>query len=121
MKLAAFQLVNGRVIVGRVDPEDYQDDPSYEEQLKRTHIVHGPHEFAFVRGRDGQPSPAMMPYSVIPHVGEGLLVLPLQAIHVVVWEWSDAAIEALYTKVTSGLDLATTMPDNATGKSSLIL
>lgn len=102
-KLAAFQLVNGRTLVGRTDPDVANPkEPSPNE----VYIVDNPHEFAFVRGSGGQPTPAMMPFSVIPHVGEPLEMLPLFSHHVVAWEWASAEIEALYVHVTTGIDLA---------------
>lgn len=108
MKLAAFQLVNGRVIVGRVDPKLYEDDFSDAEVLAFTHSVESPHEFTFIRGAGNQPTPAMMPYTVIPHVGDPLTVCNLHGVHVVVWEWASKEIEALYVHVTTGLEVVQT-------------
>lgn len=102
MKLAAFQLVNGRTLIGRISEDD--GSKATGDGLDVFH-VRGPHEFAFIRGAGNQPTPAMMPYTVIPHVGNPVKSFQLFAIHVVAWEWVDSEIEALYTHVTSGIEV----------------
>lgn len=111
-KLAAFQLVNGRTLVGRMDDGA---DPK-ERTNDQVFVVTNPHEFAFVRGAGGQPTPAMMPFSVVPHIGDPVEVFPLLSNHVVVWEWASAEIEALYVHVTTGIDLASGSASLPNGK-----
>lgn len=107
MKLAAFQLVNSRVVIGRIDEKLLN---LAGPELPISVPVHGPYEFAFVRGAGNTPQPAMMPYTVIPHVGTAVELLSLRAIHVVAWEYTTKDIETLYTRVTSGIQVASVAP-----------
>jgi hypothetical protein len=101
-KLAAFQLVNGRTVIGMASEKLAESLDDGEQYI----LIDDPYEFAFVRNNEGRPAPSMMPYTVIPHVGSPVKQLKLWVHHQVSWEFVDKDIEALYTYVVSGIQVA---------------